>query len=110
MPRDMVCPVGARCTITTRATWSDADDSVIHGAETISAAGSHFGFGGTQIGHRFDFTKPQSETHCDTGVRGSRCSTTARLQVLGERTLGDLATSGGRPPNLNGAGRPVYGA
>jgi hypothetical protein len=76
------CPYGARCTITTTASWSDADKYFNVGAAVESAATTMryvddgFGLPGLTLA-------PTTSGSCLTGFDGDHCVATTSLQLLG---------------------------
>jgi hypothetical protein len=77
------CPVGALCTVTTKAEWFDADSNINHGA----MAAAKFGGPNRIVWDPYgDFVDPDyggsQETYC--GVHGGHyCTTTASWLALG---------------------------
>jgi Concanavalin A-like lectin/glucanases superfamily len=89
--KQQTCPLGARCTITTKAAWFDADNDIDWGMEASSTVGTFRPVDSSlgNVDSRF-YTNPrtrspypESRTNCTTGYNGDRCSTVATLQVLG---------------------------
>jgi tripartite motif-containing protein 71 len=99
VPKDMDCPAGSRCTMTTTATWRDDDKSVNW---TVLARARHFA----------DKDEHNHEKTCPTGGK-SRCSVTAvdsGVVPLGaQHATADWANAVcySTPANLRGAS---YGA
>jgi hypothetical protein len=84
-PRELVCPSGARCTLTTRAVWTDADERFRQGAYVLS----HVGFPRfTNIGPSPNLAYPPAQPYrqnwCHTGRDGARCAVVTRLSVIGD--------------------------
>jgi hypothetical protein len=80
------CPYGARCTITTKGAWFDADKAINWGLRMVSTVGRFIPIdsGGfvPSVTYRARI-EPTKQEFCETGFTGDRCYKTATLQVLG---------------------------
>jgi hypothetical protein len=101
--RDLVCPRGARCTVTTRAVWYDDDANARQGAQAFASVGLPKS---DDYGHRpGDWRWNEWEDRsCSTGLDGARCSVSARYSVLGDDFRGGFGEL--QSPKT----RPLYGA
>ncbi len=80
------CPSGARCTITTRASWADADTGINWGVRAISTLGYVITTAeDTSPPSALSRIRPEptAKNTCVTGLLGDRCTITATLPVLG---------------------------
>ena len=82
-PRELVCPSGARCTLTTRAAWNDADERIRQGAHGLSQVGLP-SFGDDIGGPAPNVAQPYQRSSCLTGLDDSRCAVVTRLSVIGD--------------------------
>lgn len=74
----VICPTGARCTLTTRADWFDADTYANWGVAAFE------GFGGIHAENEaVANTDPHAHARCETGFTGDRCVAIATLTALG---------------------------
>jgi hypothetical protein len=76
------CPVGARCTVSTKLAWYDADTHVNWTAYAQSALGAAGPFG--ELPLFYYPNSDHSEQYCQTGWDGDRCYATAKIEVLGD--------------------------
>jgi hypothetical protein len=84
--RSVRCPIGARCTVTTTATWFDADEQ-INWSATARAGNQGFVRPSAVDGFPNYITSPPTasvDTTCSTGLDGDRCSTRSTVEVIGD--------------------------
>ena len=86
---NQLCPTGARCTLSARVSWYDADRSVNWGAVVNVALGPQcpFGSGGASGAGSTTCTwapHPKAATQCTTGFGGDRCFASASIVALGD--------------------------
>jgi len=78
-----VCPRGARCTVTTKLSWFDADERVNWGPIATARLGT-IRRAAVSYGGRVSENLPSASRSCRTGYDGDRCYAQARLTVLGD--------------------------
>ena len=91
--RHQTCPIGARCTITTKVSWFDADAHLNWGASAESTVRNIYAldpWSFLPVRWKDAYTwnpygwVPHTWEMCTTGFDGDRCFATASLEVLGE--------------------------
>jgi hypothetical protein len=84
--RSVRCPIGARCKVTTTASWFDADGQ-INWSATARAGNQGFVRPSAVDGFPNYITSPPTasvDTSCSTGLDGDRCTTRATVEVIGD--------------------------
>jgi hypothetical protein len=106
--RPVSCPVGALCTVTTNATWFDADQRINWTMEARATEGGGFASPDAIGGFPNYITSPptpKTDTVCSTGLDGDRCFTRATVQVIGD----GRALFSGCAANVNPYIGPTFG-
>jgi hypothetical protein len=106
--RSVRCPIGARCKVTTTATWFDVDEQ-INWSATARAGNQGFVRPSAVDGFPNYITSPPTasvDASCSTGLDGDRCTARATVDVIGDlRPLFSGCTA-----SLNPFAGTVFGA